>query len=58
MPFKVYVVCAVTEPMNFRELDGIADVAWIVGLDTTIAALVFSTSGKARDHFFAALCAE
>jgi hypothetical protein len=54
MPFKIDVVCPVTEPMNLRELDGIANVAWKVGHCPTIAALVFSASGKALDHFLAA----
>jgi hypothetical protein len=58
MPFKIDVVCTVTEPMNLRELNGIANVAWKVGHCPTIAALVFSPSGKALDHFLAALCAE
>ena len=58
MPFKVYVICTVTEPINFGQLDGIADVAWKVGLNTTMTAFIFSSSGKTRDHFLAALCAE
>jgi hypothetical protein len=58
MPFEVYVICTVPEPINFGQLDRVADVAREVGLNTTMTALVFSAAGKTRDHFLAALCAE
>jgi hypothetical protein len=58
MTFKVKIVSTITEPINFRQLDRVADIGWEIGLHTTLTAFVFRAFCKTRNHLLTAFFAE